>query len=59
MDTESGFLQPLLRAIWVRFPIYLAAQALLQFRTVVLDPASDCRVIFLHAAFAEERFDSI
>ena len=35
----------------------MTAQPLLQFRTVTLDPAPDCRVVRLQAAFAEQLFD--
>ncbi len=35
----------------------MTAQPLLEFRTIALDPASDCRVIFLQAALAEPLFD--
>ena len=35
----------------------MTAQQLLQFRTVALDPALDCRVVRLQAAFAEQFFD--
>ena len=35
----------------------MTAQPRLQFRTVVLDPAPDCRVIRLQAAFAKQLFD--
>ena len=57
MDAESGILQPLLRAVWMRFPIYLTAQARLQFGTVALDAAPDCRVVCLQDAFAKQLFD--
>ena len=57
MDAESGIRLPLLRAVWMRFPIYLTAQSRLQFGTVALDPALDCRVVCLQAAFAEQFFD--
>ena len=35
----------------------MTAQPLLQFRTVALDPAPDCRVVCLQAALAEQLFD--
>ena len=35
----------------------MTAQPLLQFRTIALDPAPDCRVIRLQAAFAEQFYD--
>ena len=57
MDAESGIRQPLLRAVWMRVPIYLRAQSRLQFGTVALDPALDCRGVCLEAAFAGQLFD--
>ena len=35
----------------------MTAQPLLQFGTVVLDPAPDCRVVRFQAALAEQLFD--
>ena len=35
----------------------MTAQPRLQFRTVALDPAPDCRVVCLQAALAEQLFD--
>ena len=60
MDAESGIRLPLLRAVWMRFPIYLTAQSRIQFGTVALDPALDCRVVCtLQAAFAEQFFEIV
>ena len=53
LDTAVGLIDAPGPVGWLE----MTAQPLLEFRTIVLDPASDCRVIFLQAALAEELFD--
>ena len=45
------------RKRWVESTWFHLMQPRLQFRTVALDPAPDCRVVCLQAALAEELFD--
>ena len=53
LDTNVGLIDAPGPVGWLE----MTAQPLLQFRTVALDPAPDCRVVRLQAAFAEQLFD--
>ena len=52
LDTNVGLIDTPGLIGWLE----MTAQPLLQFRTVALDPALDCRVVRLQAAFAEQLF---
>ena len=53
LDTNVGLIDAPGPVGWLE----MTAQPLLQFGTVALDPAPDCRVVWLQAALAEELFD--
>ena len=53
LDTNVGFIDTPGRVGWFE----MTAQPLLQFGTVALDPAPDCRVVRFQAALAEQLFD--
>ena len=53
LDTNVGLIDTPGPIGWLE----MTAQPLLQFRTVALDPAPDCRVVRLQAAFAEQLCD--
>ena len=53
LDTNVGLIDAPGPVGWLE----MTAQPLLQFRTIALDPAPDCRVVRLQAAFAEQLFD--
>ena len=53
LDTNVGLIDAPGPVGWLE----MTAQPLLQFRSIALDPAPDCRVVRLHAAFAEQLFD--
>ena len=53
LDTNVGLIDTPRLVGWLE----MTAQPRLQFRTVALDPAPDCRVVRLQAAFAEQLFD--
>ena len=53
LDTNVGLIDAPGFIGWLE----MTAQPLLEFRTIALDPAPDCRVVCLHAAFAEQLFD--
>ena len=53
LDTNVGFIDTPGLVGWFE----MTAQPLLQFGTVALDPAPDCRVVRFQAALAEQLFD--
>ena len=53
LDTNAGLIDTPGPIGWLE----MTAQPLLQFGTVALDPAPDCRVVRLQAALAEQFFD--
>ena len=53
LDTNAGLIDTPGLMGWLE----MTAQPLLQFRTVALDPALDCRAVGLQTAFAAQLFD--